>query len=109
MKQPPAGSLTHKMQLQRAVDPTTDDPRGDEQPTFTNWKQVWVSIEPLMGRELQYAMQQHGSVSHKIKMRYTTGMNKRMRGIWNGRTFDFGPPLSEGESGFMFDAYATEI
>ncbi len=108
MKQPNVNKLIHKMQLKRALDPDGEDARGDEKPVFEDFARVWVSIEPLTGRELQFAQQMHGNVSHKISMRYIAGVNKRTYGVWNGRTFQFGPPLSTEETQSEYTFYATE-
>lgn len=98
----------HKVVIELPVDPEEPDTRADEQPVFETFKTVWASIEPLTGRELQFAQQMHGSVSHKITMRYTTGITKRMRLKWNNRYFNLAPTNNLEEANVELVMYATE-
>lgn len=98
----------HKVVIEQPVESDTPDTRGDEQLTFETFKTVWASIEPLAGRELQFAQQMHGNVSHKIGMRYTSGITKRMRFKWNNRYFNLAPTLNLEETNIEIVLYATE-
>lgn len=103
------GKLPHKITVYRPTESVNPDPRGDEQLGQEQVAQLWASIEPLMGRELQFAQQMHGSVSHRIKTRYKAALTKRMWCIWNSRRFNFGPPLSTEERNYEIVLYATEV
>lgn len=98
----------HVCIIEQPVESVEPDSRGDEQLTFETFKTVYASIEPLAGRELQYAQQMHGAVSHKIMMRYTSGITKRMRIRWRSRLFNLAPTLNLEETDVELTMYATE-
>jgi SPP1 family predicted phage head-tail adaptor len=101
-----SSKFRHKLAIYRPVESGTPDPRGDEQLDFAIFKTVWGSLEPLAGREFQYAQQMHGNVTHKVVMRYVAGIDKTMQIQWNGRTFNLGPPLQI--ENWEISAYVTE-
>lgn len=103
------GKLQHKGAVWDVTESITPDTRGDEQLTPVLFKTIWCSIEPLQGREMILAQQLHGNVTHKIGMRYTAGLTKRMYILWNGRRFNLGPALNAEERRFEHSVYATEI
>jgi len=100
----------HKCVIQQPTDSPTPNTRGDEQSgtTWADWKMVYASIEPLAGREIQFAQQIHGNVSHKITFRYVSGMSTRMRIKWNNRYFNLAPTLNDEEANVEITVYATE-
>lgn len=100
------GKLDHLVTIMQPVKGT--DTRGDKPITYTAWKRVWCSIEPLAGREMQFAQQMHGNVTHKVGMRHLAGVNKSMQLLWNGRTFQMGPVLDIDTAQFEMQFYATE-
>lgn len=103
-----AGKLHHRGTIWRPVDGDEAEARGDPQPTWVQFATVWCSIEPLQGREMQFAQQVHGQVTHKVTLRYLPGVTPRMQLRWGGRVFNFGPVLSPDERRFLLTTYAAE-
>ena len=56
--------------------------------TWKDWKQVWVSIEPISGREYWAKHQAQAEVSHRIRMRYIPGVLPTMRIVYGDRIFE---------------------
>ena len=72
------------------VQTPTESANGIGEPilTWSDFATRWIAIVPLTGNEQMTAMAQEGSVTHRIRMRYTTGMKPKMRLISEGRTFE---------------------
>jgi SPP1 family predicted phage head-tail adaptor len=72
------------------VQTPTESANGIGEPilTWSDFATRWIAIVPLTGNEQMTAMAQEGSVTHRIRMRYTTGMKPKMRLISKGRTFE---------------------
>lgn len=109
-----AGKLRHKVTLLQPLDSITD--KGDDEITYdtANGVQLWANIEPLQGRELQFAMQVRGDVTHRIEMRYNANINHRsilrwVDGAGNTRTFNLGPNVDPELRGIKSLFYAVEI
>lgn len=109
-----AGKLRHKVTLLQAVDSITD--KGDDEITYDEDGaiELWANVEPLQGRELQFAMQVRADVTHKISMRYRGAINHRSILRWvdgdgNTRTFNLGPNVDPELRGIQSLFYAVEI
>lgn len=109
-----AGKLRHKVTLLQAVDSITD--KGDDEITYDEAGaiQLWANIEPLTGRELQFAMQVRADVTHKIELRYRGTINHRSKLRWvdgggNTREFHLGPNVDPELRGIKSMFYAVEI
>lgn len=81
-----AGKLLHQVQLVTPDAP--QDPAGgwviDQTTLFAT---VWASVEALSGRELFAAQQQVSEVTHKITIRYLTGVLSSMCVIFDGHFY----------------------
>jgi len=49
--------------------------------------EVWASVEPISGGERFFAQQIKSDVTHKVKIRYRTGINEAMRILHRDRIF----------------------
>ena len=56
--------------------------------SYSNAGTIWATIEALTGREFMDAQQLKDTVSHRIRMRYHTGLVPTSRLTWNSRTFN---------------------
>ncbi len=84
-----AGKLRHPISIQQDAG-NTKDAAGHR---IANWTEisggaVWASVEPLTGRELYMAMQVQAQVTHKIKIRYVSGVTPKMRVVYGSRNFN---------------------
>jgi SPP1 family predicted phage head-tail adaptor len=81
-----SGKLRFLVTIQSLVG--TKDSFGQEVQSWQTFKQVWASIEPLMGRELIAAQQIAGQADVKIRSRYVAGVTPKMRATYGGHTYD---------------------
>lgn len=72
-------------------------------------KYIYCRIEPLSGRELYWAKQLRADATHKITARYNALLTRRTRIVWNGKTFECGPPLNEEEMQIQVVFTAIEV
>jgi hypothetical protein len=54
----------------------------------TTFATVWASVQGVSAREYLQAGQQQVEISHKVKMRYLTGLSAQMRLSWRSRTLE---------------------
>jgi SPP1 family predicted phage head-tail adaptor len=82
-----AGELKRHVTIEK-LDGTRDG-FGQEIPSWVSFAAgIWCKIEPLTGREIFNAQQVQAEVTHRITMRYLSGVVAKMRINWNGRIFD---------------------
>lgn len=80
-----ARDLRHKVTLQQAT--VALDSFGQPTETWATWSTAWASISQLTGRELSYAQQINGEITHEFRLRYRTGIMPTMRISFDSRTF----------------------
>lgn len=61
------GKLRHRITLQRRS--TETDEYGQPLDMWSDLATVWCSIEPLTGREYEFANQQQSLISHRVLIR----------------------------------------
>ena len=81
-----AGSLDKKITIQY-IGSTRNDFGEIEQGNYQDFKAVWASINPVSGKESFLSNTNFSTVSHKIKIRYLSGLNASMRIVWKDRIF----------------------
>lgn len=88
------GKLKHKITIEEKT--KVSDGAG-------GWTETWVafasnvsaSIDPISGKEFFEAQQTQSSVSHKIRIRYKSGVLPSMRVNFKGRIFAItSPPIN---------------
>jgi len=58
---------------------------------------VWGAVAPLSGAERLSAMRLEGQVTHKITIRYRSGVDSDMRIVMGGRSFNIRAVMDVGE------------
>lgn len=81
-----AGALRRRVQLCKPA-PTTNS-LGEAVPGWTVVYTTWASIEPLSGRELWQAVQVQADVTHKVRVRYHSGLDPTWIVKYQGRQFN---------------------
>jgi SPP1 family predicted phage head-tail adaptor len=102
-----AGKLRHKIALLSPLRTATAE--GDWTITFTQVAVVWALIQPATGHKGYIAQQVRPDVTHLITIRRHPGLTPDYRGLYDGRTFDFGPPMEEDEARVKVTFYAVEL
>lgn len=75
----------------------TSDGQGGFTESWTTSATVWASIEPLKGWERMQAMQVQTPVTHKLVMRYRSGVSTGMRILYKARVFAIKEVINEME------------
>lgn len=101
------GELRHKITIK--IPSETVDAYGqiiDESvPLFS----TFAAIEPLKGREFQEGKQTQSEVSHKISIRYRTGVKPNMQVVYLGRVFSIQYIKDPGEQHKVLEMYCREL
>jgi SPP1 family predicted phage head-tail adaptor len=67
----------------------TKNAMGEMVPVYdTTFAEVWASVQGVTAREFLLAGQQQTEISHRVRMRFLTGLTQRMRIVWRGRTLE---------------------
>jgi SPP1 family predicted phage head-tail adaptor len=90
-----AGKLTKRVRLEAEVR-FTDEGGG----ASTGWAlvaEVFAAVVPLQGAERVVAMQLAANLTHRVEIRYRSGMDERMRVVYEGRVFGIAAVLDLDE------------
>jgi len=101
-----SGRLRHRITIQSPTE--TQDTYGEPVPTWSTYLTAWASVEPIKGREYWESQQINAEVTHKIIMRYRSGLNPKMRVSWGNRTFNIHSILNEYERDNKLTLMVTE-
>lgn len=86
-----AGKLRHRITIQhKAAGSPQKTASGALDTSWTDFvgENVYASIEPVSGREAFLAQQHLSEVTHKVRIRYRSGITAKMRVQYGSRTFD---------------------
>ncbi len=78
-----AGKLNERVTIQ--VPRETRNTLGETRLTWDDLATVWARVEGMSSREVLQAMQANAVVSHKIHIRYRSGVDHEARVMWRGR------------------------
>ena len=90
-----AGKLRQRVILQSFV--ATRDAYGEPIETWSTVVTLWGAVEPLTGREFYQAQQVNAEITHKVRIRYRTLTNSRMRFLLGTRIFEILYIVNENE------------
>jgi SPP1 family predicted phage head-tail adaptor len=102
-----SGELKHKVSIERNA-----ERRGDNGEIIRAWTTLalrWSSIEPLAGRELEYAHQMHADANIKFRMRFLDGMTPSDRIVMGTRVFNVLSVRNMDEAGVETEALCKEV
>jgi SPP1 family predicted phage head-tail adaptor len=89
-----SGRLRERVTVQQATDSRT--PLGEATQTWNTFAERWASVEGISAREFFLQGQQQTEASHRVRMRYLTGLTQQMRLQWRGRTLEIVSILEHG-------------
>ena len=78
-----AGHLRHRITIQTGG--RTGDGRGGVTKAWTTHAAVWARVQPVSAREAFAAGQLQGAITHRITLRFTSGVTTAMRVSWGSR------------------------
>jgi SPP1 family predicted phage head-tail adaptor len=80
------GELRERVTVQIATGATNT--LGETVMTWNDSTAVWASVQGVGSRELLTFGQTNVEVSHRVRMRYLSGLTQNMRIAWRGRTLE---------------------
>ena len=89
-----AGSLRERVTVQQASE--SRNALGETVLSWATFAERWASVEGVSSRESLAYGQQQISVSHRVRLRYLTGLTQSMRIVWRGRTLEIVSLLEHG-------------
>ena len=101
-----AGRLRKRVQLQTATE--VDDSMGQLIPTAVTVATLWAGIEPLQGKEAEQAKQIVAEASHKITLRYRSGVTAKHWLLYGVRKFHIAAVLNRDERNHELTLLCTE-
>jgi len=103
------GPLKKRVAIRSAA--TERDSFGQAIATWSTDATVWASIEPLSGRELVSAQQQHAETTHRVRMRYqvNTTVTAAKRLLYDSRVFEIVTVIHSKEGKRMLELLCKEI
>ena len=81
-----AGSLSERVTVQQASE--SRNAIGETVLSWATFAERWAIVEGVSSRESLAYGQQQISVSHRVRLRYLTGLTQSMRLQWRGRTLE---------------------
>ncbi len=70
----------------------------------------WVAIWPMSGKEMIENLRVSADITHKVRMRYRTGVTNKMRIVWGSRTLEIKTaPINQNERNYQIDLICAEM
>jgi len=101
-----AGSLRNKISIQMLT--SSRDSFGEEIYAWSDFKVVNALILPISGKESFLSNQSFATVSHKIRVRYISGVVPSMRILFDSREFNIISSINIGERNKELEILAVE-
>jgi SPP1 family predicted phage head-tail adaptor len=79
------GDFRHRITIEEPS--LVDDAQGGKITTWSTFTIVSAKIQPMRAQQIFFAQQNQHQVSHKITMRYVSGLQADMRVSYDGRIF----------------------
>lgn len=103
-----AGELRHRIAIVQPVEGSRNA-FGEPTTTLQQVAVVWGKIEPISGREMEYAHSFAATVSHRVTIRYLTGLKPSFILSYGNRTFVVNGIVDVDERRIKLVLYCTEV
>jgi SPP1 family predicted phage head-tail adaptor len=90
-----AGRLKHRVAIQ--TQSTTLDNYGEFTGSWATDNTVWASVEPVNGSELDIGEGMAGVISHRVMMRYISGVTPKTRLLFGSRVLNIESVINHEE------------
>lgn len=101
-----SGTLRKRVTIQ-AETPTTDS-AGGYALTWTNVAIVWADIQPVRGQKIFAAGHLEGHITHRVTVRYQSGITTDMRISFGSRVFNIRAVMNTDESNRWLELLVEE-
>jgi len=100
------GSLTERVTIQAVTE--AEDAYGTHAASWGTFATVWAAFEPLKAYEKYQAAQLQTPVTHKVTMRYLSGLTTKHRILWGTRVFNIVEVINVNEQDVLHVLKAVE-
>lgn len=107
-----SGRMRHRVTIERRTARTRDAAghrKGKDRQDWSALCTAWAEVMPLSGRELWTAQQVQPDISHRVTMRYRSGVTPAMRVRHGGRTLNIESVINDGELGASMQLLCREV
>lgn len=102
-----AGQLRHVVTIQQKS--VSQDAYGEETITWSDVATVRAGIFPKRGREYIESKQEQADITHRILLRYRSGITPSMRIVYGSRVFEIvAPPINPAERDIQLEVMCRE-
>jgi len=101
-----AGELRHQIEIQRYTETTNDF--GETLKQWTTIYTVKASVSPISAREFFASEKVNTEVTHKVFMRYVSGLTPADRILFNDRIFNIKSIINYKEKNISLQLLCTE-
>jgi len=98
--------LKYKIIIEQPTE--TTDSQGGFTTTWATLHTIWAAINPVKNWENAISLQNETRTTHKITIRYVSGLTNKMRVNFGGRYFNINSILNPEEANIRLDIMATE-
>ena len=104
-QRPRVGAMRNYITIEESTETNTT---GERTLTWAEYKSCWASVMPLDGKEKFNLQQTMAEVTHRIRTRYISGVNPKMRITWGSRTFNITSVINLDEGNHWLEILAVE-
>ena len=101
-----SGRLRHLVEIWNPT--TTADAMGGRTAAYTLAESVYAEVMPLSAKEYFANQQVQSTVTHRVRMRYTSNLTPKSRIVHDSRTFEVTYYRNVEERDEMVEAMCTE-
>ena len=102
-----AGRLNKRVTLQSAT--AARDGHGQPVETWADVATTWAAVEPIRGREYFAAQQVTAETTHRITLRYRSGVSPQWRVVFGSRTFRIESVINPLEKNERLELMCVEV
>ena len=101
-----AGNLRHRITIQAPTE--ASDGIGGMTTTWSTFKTVWAAIWPLKGAEYIATAQTTSEITHKVRIRYLSGVTPKHRIKWGTKYIDIESVINPDERNIYYEMMCKE-
>lgn len=102
-----AGKLRHRVTIQQPT--VARNGFNEAVTTWSNVVTVWASVEPLSGREFFAAEHVQSEITHRVRLRYRSGIVPTMRVVFGSRHLVIESVINYAERGTDLQLMCREM
>lgn len=102
-----AGALKHSVIIQQKSE--VQDEAGNSNYTWGTFATVRAAIWPVSAKEQISNMQPEHTITHRVQIRYISGLTTKMRLLWGNRVLDIERAINPEQKNRKLDLLCEEV